>query len=283
MLISLMLVMVPSVEALQRPAKQQTGVVNAANPATSVPINPDVIALQTSSDLIVKELGFNARGDLTFELWNRGEVPVNPGGPVSLAGGASRAAIPPVPENQQIKVNVYLNNAAIGTVFQPRLAGKTSKIFTVTVPETARPRCGQTRPLKTVIDPSNVIVELTDTNNVDTVTAARPCPDLAVESIKKNFNDLKTHYAARITIINKGNAPVERFEYWAKENFGGHLADLGGQADESTGPLAPGQTFKFNIGFVPAYDNMQITVMLDRSGLVEELDESNNYVEKHLN
>jgi hypothetical protein len=280
---------VPARGAPGQPAAEQqpvagvapTSAVSGAN--TAVAINPEVIALHTTSDLIIKDLGFTGKGEITFELKNRGDVPINPASVNLTDAPAGREAVSPVPEDKQIKVAVYLNNTPYSTVLQPGLAGKQSKTFTIGVPNNTRPGCGQSKPLRTVIDPANVIVEYTDTNNVDTVTAARPCGDLAVASIKKNFNKLKTHYAARITLINKGNAPIETFEYWAKEDFGGHLADLGGQADESTGPLAPGETFKFNIGFVPAYDNMRITVMLDRRLLLEELDESNNYVEKKLN
>lgn len=251
--------------------------------AITTAVNPDVIALRTTSDLIIRKLGFNGKGEITFELRNRGQVPINPP-PVALEAAAGKKILPPpVPENQQIKVMVYLDNTLYSTVLQPRLGGARSKTFTVGVPSNTKPGCGQSRPLKTVIDPVNVIVELTDTNNVDTLTAARPCPDLAIQSIRKNFNKLKTHFAARVTLVNKGNATVERFEYWAREDFGGHLADLGGQADESVGPLEPGQTYKFNIGFVPAYDNMRVAVILDWSKLVEELDEENNFIDKKLN
>jgi hypothetical protein len=265
---------------LAEPAAAQ---VNPNVGATSAAINPDIVALNSTSDLVIRNLGFTNTGEITFELRNRGKVPINPPPSGTARSASTRVAVPPVPEAQQIKVMVYLNNAPSGTVFQPRLGGQESRTFTVTVPANLRPGCGQSKPLRTVVDPNNVIVEYTDTNNVSIATAARPCPDLAVASIEKNFNDLKTHFAARVTLINKGNAPIGKFEYWARENFGGHLADLGGQADDTAGPLAPGETFKFNIGFVPAYDNMQVTVILDWNKLVEELDESNNYKEKNLN
>jgi hypothetical protein len=270
---------------LAAPAAAQH-VKRAGSPSAAAPVatvNPDIIALNTTSDLVIRDLGFTPGGEITFELRNRGKVPINPPPKATTVSPVGRTATPAVPEAQQIKVMVYLNDAPSGTVFQPRLAGQESKIFTVTVPANLRPGCGQARALRTVVDPGNVIVEYTDTNNVSVATAARPCPDLAIESIEKNFNDLKTHFAARVTLINKGNAPIEKFEYWAREDFGGHLADLGGQADDTAGPLQPGQTFKFNIGFVPAYDNMHVAVILDWNKLVEELDETNNYKEKNLN
>lgn len=282
LLVSLPAVLVPRVDAqVLRPAKKQTGVVNAADPATTA-INPDVIALRTSSDLIMRDLGFNGKGELTFELRNRGDVPINPGGPGTIAAEAVVAKAPPVPENEQIKVTVYLNNAPFRTVFQPRLGGKKSKTFILAVPENLRPRCTQARPLKTVIDPNNVIVELTDTNNVDTVTAVRPCPDLAIESIKKNWNDNKTAFVARVTLVNKGNAEAPPFEFMSQAQNNSAFSALPDFGDDTGGPLAPGATKKYNVGSAFGYEKMWVRVWLDRRGFIEELDESNNLKEKVL-
>jgi hypothetical protein len=257
-----------------------TSVGAATNPAASAAVNPDIVALLSTSDLIIKDLGFDGKGDITFELRNRGKVPINPA-PVS--GPEGKKAVPPVPESQQIKVMVYLNNAPHGTVFQPRLGGQTSKTFTVAVSPNLKPGCGESRPLRTVIDPSNVIAEYTDTNNVDTVTAARPCPDLAIKSITKNENEWGTEFVARVTIINQGNAPSDKFDYLAKEGFGGSIADLGDLDDDVGGPLAPGETMKFNVGSARAHQNLHVEVFLDRHRRVEELDENNNYKKKTVN
>lgn len=261
-----------------------TSVGAATNPAASAAINPEIVALLSTSDLIIKDLGFNGKGEITFELRNRGKVPINNPAPVGPeVAGAGRQAVPPVPENKQIKVMVYLNNNPFGTVFQPRLGGQKSKTFTVAVPPNLKPGCGGSKPLKTVIDPSNVIAEYTDTNNVDTVTAARPCPDLAIKSITKNENEWGTEFVARVTIINQGNAPVDRFDYLAKESFGGSIADLGDLDDDVGGPLEPGETMKFNVGSARAHQNLHVEVLLDRHRRVEELEESNNYKKKTVN
>lgn len=251
--------------------------------AITTAVNPDIVALRTTSDLIIRKLGFDGKGEITFELRNRGQVPINPAPVDPEAAAAGRQAVPPVPENKQIKVMVYLSNSPFGTVFQPRLGGAKSKTFTVAVPANLKPGCGVSKPLKTVIDPGNVIVEYTDTNNVDTVTAARPCPDLAIKSITKNENDWGTEFVARVTIINQGNAPAERFDYLAKEWFGGSIADLGDLDDDVGGPLAPGETMKFNVGSARAHQNLHVEVLLDRHGRIEELDENNNYKKKTVN
>lgn len=260
-----------------------TSVGAATNQAASAAINPEIVALLSTSDLIIRDLGFNGKGEITFELRNRGKVPINPALVGPEAAGAGRQAVAPIPENKQIKVMVYLNNNPFGTVFQPRLGGQKSKTFTVAVPPNLKPGCGGSRPLKTVIDPSNVIAEYTDTNNVDTVTAARPCPDLAIKSITKNENQWGTEFVARVTIINQGNAPSDKFDYLAKEAFGGSIADLGAFDDETGDPLAPGETMKFNVGSARAHQNLHVEVFLDRHRRVEELDENNNYKKKTVN
>ncbi|MEA2725471.1 MAG: hypothetical protein QOH59_3242 [Gemmatimonadales bacterium] len=279
---------VPARGAAGQPAAEQAPAPEAAPPsalsgANTTAVNPEVIALRTTSDLIIKDLGFNGKGEITFELKNRGDLPINPtarGAGAAVAVGTQETA---VPENQQIKVTVYLNNAPFGTVFQPRLAGKQSKIFTLGIGDNTRPGCGQSKPLRTVIDPANVIVEYTDANNENTVTAARPCPDLAIKSITKNENEWGTEFVARVTIINQGNAPSDKFDYLAKEWFGGSIADLGDLDDDTGDPLAPGETMKFNVGSARAHQNLHVEVLLDRHRRVEELDENNNYKKKTVN
>jgi hypothetical protein len=133
-----------------------------------------------------------------------------------------------------------------------------------------------------VIDPANVIVELTDTNNVYALTADRPCPDLAVQSIKRNYNDLKTEYVAKVTLINHGNAPVESFEYLGMTGANSLINALPNLDDKTAGPLAPGETKTFNIGSAFATNTMWVRVWLDRRFVVDELNESNNLVDKKL-
>ena len=106
------------------------------------PNSADLVALRTTSDLIITNLGFTAEGKITFELRNRGEVPINP---------------PPgdVPQAKQIAVSAYVNNSGVQTLYWPRLGGKESKTFTLHIQQQPlRPICGgYPMLLKTVIDP----------------------------------------------------------------------------------------------------------------------------------
>ena len=45
--------------------------------STSTALNPEVLALKATSDLVIKNLGFNALGEVAFELYNRGDVGIN--------------------------------------------------------------------------------------------------------------------------------------------------------------------------------------------------------------
>ncbi len=257
-----------------RPTQKGNAAAAPTNPVTTA-IAPEVLALKTSSDLTIKDLGFNGQGQVSFVLMNRGDVPINPSDP---AAGRSQA----VPENKQIKMDVYLGNSLLSSVYQARLAGKTSKSFKVLVPATQTPRCAESRALKAVVDPHLVIVELYDTNNTTTLTAARPCPDLAIQSIEKNWNDLKTEYVGRVTLVNNGNAVAESFEYMSGTGNNSHFTSIPDFGDETGGPLAPGETMKYNMGSAFAYEKMNVWVWIDRRSFVAELDETNNQKEKTL-
>lgn len=284
LLVFLPVVLVPKVEAqVLRPVKKQTGVVNAGDPATA--INPDVLALRTSSDLIIENLGLTGKGSITFELRNRGEVPINPPTPpITTTDGSTITE--GVPVAKQIPVNIYLNDLIHARLLVDRLGGKESKTFTQRITQNdKRPWCAQEASLKTVIDSANVIVELTDTNNVNRVIAVRPCADLAIASIEKKFNDLSgTEYSARITLVNKGNAPADSFDYTVYTVISGQ----GHSAMGTAGPLAPGQTMELNSRSASANDRMLVRVTLDamypgKVNFIEEPDEKNNTVERTLN
>lgn len=121
-----------------------------------------------------------------------------------------------------------------------------------------------------------------DTNNTASQTAARPCPDLAIQSIEKNWNDLKTEYVGRVTLVNKGNAVAESFEYMSGTGNNSHFTSIPDFGDETGGPLAPGETMKYNMGSAFAYEKMNVWVWIDRRSFVAELDETNNQKEKTL-
>jgi len=173
----------------------------------------------------------------------------------------------------------------VQSVSQQTLDGKASKVFTVTLGPNV-PKCAQSRDLKAVVDQRNVIKELHDDNNTTALTAARPCPDLAVVSIDRNHSGLlKETYTPEVTITNKGNWPSPSTQVW-----GTALTSLPGikgwpelTPTHTIPALAPGQKTSFYIGgSVLSTSSSWVRIMLDRFFHIEESDEANNFIEKKI-
>lgn len=127
----------------------------------------------------------------------------------------------------------------------------------------------------------NQIVEASDANNLLARTANRPCPDMAIDSIKKRSNDLKTEFVPEIRLVNKGNAHA-RFRYLALTLNSSSFGPLPSADFDKLMELAPGQGKTFTIGNAFGYQKMYVRVFVDRFNEVAELDESNNFKEKTL-
>jgi subtilase family serine protease len=178
---------------------------------------------------------------------------------------------------------VYLQGTRIQSVYQQILAAGQLKEMTVKIPSNyPTPRCGEVRALRIVIDPQNQIREAADGDNtVDRPAADRPCPDVAIESIKKNSNAAKTEFVAEVKLVNLGNAHA-RFRYLATTGSNGIIAPLPDLDYDIVMELEPGQSKKFTVGSALGINNMHVMVMLDRMQEVPELNEGNNYAEKVL-
>ncbi len=248
-------------------------------------LNPDFIALQTASDLVAKDLGFTALGEITFNLVNRGEVGINV---PKKQGGATKMAAQPPPSGPPISIDIYMGTSKI-TVQQPSMGGKQTKNFKVPIPSNySKPRCLETRNLKVVVDPQNQIKELHDDNNVTEATnSARPCPDLAIKSIKRDYEGLLNEtYRVKVTIINQGNAPSPSTQVWGTSLPGGVWPVTGWPElvpIHTIPALAPGETTSFKIGgSVVSGIKTSVRVILDRHFQIEESDESNNFKDERL-
>lgn len=261
-------------EAQRRPARPAIGGQPGVAPAqTTVAADPEVMGLATSADLAIQDLGFNALGEVSFTLRNRGAVPIN------VNRLAPRAA---VPNEDRIRIDVYVNGGLVRSLYEPRLNGRESKAMIAKLSSTMVPRCAESRSLKVVVDPQDRHEELHDDNNAASLQAERPCPDLAIKSIKTNYNDLKTEYVAVVTLINNGNATAPRFGYVATTSNSSAFSALPDLDIASVENLAPGQTHKFTIGSTFSYSKMHVFVLLDRFREVDELNESNNQKEATL-
>ena len=251
-------------------------------------INPDAIALKTSADLVAKDLALTSLGEITFNLVNRGEVGVNvpakAGAVTSLAAQAQAA--PPGPP---IRIDIYMGSSLVKSVFQSSIEGKQTKNFKENIPTTLpKPKCLETRHLKVVIDPQKQVKELHDDNNViEAPNSARPCPDLAIKSISRDFSGVfKETYSPKVTIVNQGNAPSPATQVWATSLPGSPWPVNGWPAivPVTTIPaLAPGQTTSFHVGgSVLSSNRTAVRIVLDRHHQIEESDESNNFKDERL-
>ena len=246
-------------------------------------VNPEVMALRNSADLVVRDVAFTALAEVTFTLVNRGDVGIN----VPATAAALKASGRQPPSGPPIQVEVIVGSAKI-TVQQPVLAGRQSKTLTVPLPSNiVKPKCLDTRSLTVKVDPQNAVAELHDNNNETTVSsAARPCPDLAVVSIERDKEGtLGETYRARVKIINQGNAPSPPTKVWgtALSTAPGITGWPEFSPTHDLKALQPGETASFKIGgSVFSFDNSWVRIILDRFFDIEESDESNNFKEKKL-
>lgn len=236
----------------------------------------DANALKTSVDLVAKEVGLGGLGQIVFTLQNRGGVSVNAGTP-RLPN--TSITTPP------IKIDLYVGGTLVQSVYQQALAGNTSRVMTVPMLNNV-PKCGETRAIKVVIDPANVIPELHDENNSTAATVPRPCPDLAIQSIKRESSGIAGEtYRVLVTIVNKGTAASPPDEVWATALTS--APGLNGWPEtvpmHTVPGLAPGATYSFRVGgTVASVAHSWVRVFVDIKRLIEESDETNNLVDKTL-
>ena len=255
----------------------------AQSPAqNTLAVNPEVMALRNSADLVVRDLAFTALAEVTFNLVNRGDVGVNvPASSTLKASGRQPPSGPP------IILEVFIGNAKI-TIQQAVLAGKQTKTVTVPLPSTvSKPKCLESRSLRVRVDPQNTVSELHDDNNeIGVAEAQRPCPDLAVVSIERDKEGIAGEmFRAKVTIINQGNAPSPGTKVW-----GTSMASAPGLTSwpelnptHDLKPLQPGEKTSFKIGgSTLSSDVLYVRVILDRFFHIDESDESNNFKEKKI-
>jgi hypothetical protein len=246
-------------------------------------VNPEVLALRNSADLVVRDVAFTALAEVTFKLVNRGDVGIN----VPASSATLKASGRQPPSGPPIQIEITVGTSKI-TVQQPVLAGRQSKTLTVPLPSNiVKPKCLDTRSLMVRVDPQNVVAELHDDNNETAVgSAARPCPDLAVVSIERDKEGtLGETYRARVKIINQGNAPSPPTKVWgtALSTAPGITGWPEFSPTHDLKALQPGETASFKIGgSVFSFDNSWVRIILDRFFDIEESDESNNFKEKKL-
>lgn len=258
----------------QMPAQPVRAAAIARDPITTI----EAARLKTSADLVVKAVGLSGLGEIVFTLQNRGSVNINTSADRRVAGSTSISTPP-------IRIDLYLGGALVQSVYQAGLGGEQSRAFAVK-PLSNVPKCKDVRDIKVVVDPANVVPELHDDNNTAAVTVARPCPDLAVKSIEREKSGIAGEtYRVKVTVINLGNAPAPEFQAWgtAVNSFPGPTGWPEMVPMRDIPSLAPGETFVFRPGGDQAsFTNTWVKIYLDINHHIDELDETNNLVDKKL-
>lgn len=240
-------------------------------------LSSEAMALQTSADLVPRDVGLSGLGEIVFTLQNRGDMNINAD---RFTMASKNLTTPP------ITIDLYINSVKVQSHYLPSFGAKETRVVTVTLPPNQRPKCKESRAIKVVVDPANTIKELRDDNNVASITVARPCPDLAIKNIDRAAEGVaNSMYRVRVTVINQGNAPAPASQAWAAS-----LSSAPGITGwpelipvQTIPALAPGQTYTFKSGgSVFSFDNSWIKVFLDRDRKIDELDESNNFLDKKV-
>jgi subtilase family serine protease len=230
-------------------------------------VSPQVLA-GLPPDLVTT-VALSAKGEALVTLTNSGKQDINP---------------PPAPRQAStgppIQVDLYQGSTLVQSLYVPALAGGASRVLTVVL-QSNKPRCGESRDLRAVVDPQKLIAEQSDDNNTTSVTATRPCPDLAIKNIERDFSGLLGEtYSVKVTIVNLGNAPSPKDQVWATSLPTGVWPVTGWPELVPTTEipaLNPGETKSFHTGgSVLATSRTAVRVMLDRYSEVDEMREDNN-------
>jgi hypothetical protein len=237
-------------------------------------------------DLVPCSLKFNGLGEISITVKNRGTVGINTG---QAPGDLKQAGRRTTPSGPPIGFDLYMQDKLIVSLTQPALGPGQSKTITTKIPSNYQtPACGDARALKLVIDPKNQVAEQSESDNTLTRAAAkRPCPDLAIKDIKRDYEGLFNEtYRVKVIIINQGNAPSPSNQVWGTSLPGGVWPVTGWPElvpTHTIPALDPGETTSFKVGgSVLSANRTAVRIMLDRHFKVEEMEEGNNTKDERL-
>jgi hypothetical protein len=234
---------------------------------------------QAVTNLVACGMKFNALGEVQFTVRNLGTVGINM--PTGIGGRTpSRTSEPTTPP---VQMDIYMGGQKIASTHLQSIGANDSRTITVAIPSNyTKPRCAESRALRLVVDATSLVAESSEADNAYATTSDRPCPDMAIEYINKDWNSLKTEFVAKIKIVNLGNAPA-RFRYMALTSNSSSFGPLPSADFDKWMEIEEGGSKTFTIGNAFATSSMYVRVFLDRWYEVDELNESNNFKEETLN
>lgn len=246
----------------------------------------DVASTNNRADLVAESIGIDDSGSIVAVVANRGIAITTPFVvEVELDGhtrrtltftgaGRTRGASMPTGRTGFGAKGGAGQNLALP--FQPH------ETRTLKITEFNTGVCSGSHTLRLRVDTSAAVKEANENNNEVSRALAAPCPDLAVASIKKNYNSARTQYVAEVLVVNQGTGTTPHFSVATSANAGTGILTIPGGGATQYPPLAPGQTLKLRTGMAHAFESLRVKVWLDVGNVVKESDEANNVVEKLL-
>lgn len=225
-------------------------------------------------DLIVSGVGLNSAGQVTFLITNHGEAAVD------------------TPFKVDAWLDGYLRKTiefSAGREFGgPRLTYSTKLPFArgeqrrFTLSDVKVDSCSSAHAVKVIADSGNAISETSKSNNEMSWNGPTPCPDLAIKSISKHWqNGMHTEFNAEVVIINQGTGDAGPFAVaagaWTQSGLG-----IPSGAPTMYEGLAAGQTMTIHTGNAYVPDGLIVHVVVDAGNIVKESNENNNVADKTL-
>ena len=140
--------------------------------------------------------------------------------------------------------------------------------------------CSGNHAVKVVADSGGTISEASENNNELTWSGPTPCPDLAIKSITKHWqNSMHTEFTAEIVIINQGNGNAGPFGVAAG---GTSITGIPSGAPMMYDGLRAGETLTLHAGNAYVPDGISVHVVVDIGNVIKESNENNNVADKSI-
>ena len=225
-------------------------------------------------DLVVSNVGLNSQGAVMFTISNRGEAAVaTPFKVDAWLDGYLRKTIQFGALRETPAVRVVMNTALpIARGEQRHLALGDVKVDL----------CSNNHNVKVIVDSGNAIAESNESNNELSWSGPTPCPDLAIKSIGKHWqNSMHTEFTAEIVVINQGTGDAGPFSVAAGAFTQSGLGVPSGAPLLYEG-LRAGETLTIRAGNAYIPDGLSVHVVVDVGNVIKESNENNNVADKTL-
>jgi len=225
-------------------------------------------------DLVISGVGLNPEGQVTFFITNHGEVAIDTPFKVDVwLDGYLRKTIS-FTSGHELGVSIRPNSTTL-----PFPRGEQRRF---TIGDVKVDSCSSAHAVKVIADSGNAISEQSESNNEMSWSGPTPCPDLAIKSISRHWqNSMHTEFTAEVVIINQGTGDAGPFAVAAGAFTQSGLGIPSGAPTMYEG-LRAGQTLTIHTGNAYVPDGLSVHVVVDAGNIVRESNENNNVADKTL-